>query len=66
MSEYRAPVKDALFTLRHIGMLDELTKTETFGHADIDTVADVLAEHGRFMQEVFAPTNAPGDREGLK
>ena len=65
MSEYRSPVKDALFTLRHIGMLDELTKTETFGHADLDTVTAVLEEHGRFMQEVFGPTNAPGDREGL-
>jgi alkylation response protein AidB-like acyl-CoA dehydrogenase len=65
MSEYRAPVKDALFTLRHIGMLDELAKTELYAHADLDTVTSVLEEHGRFMQEVFAPINGEGDREGL-
>lgn len=66
MADYRAPVKDALFTIRHIGMLDELANTERFAHADTETVATVLEEQGRFMQEVFAPTNAIGDREGLK
>ena len=65
MSDYRAPVKDALFTLRHIGRLEELSKTERYGHADPETVASVLEEQGRFMQEVFGPTNAIGDREGL-
>ena len=65
MADYRSPVKDALFTLRHIGMLEELSKTERYSHADPETVASVLEEQGRFMQEVFAPTNAIGDREGL-
>ncbi len=58
-------MKDALFTLRHIGMLDELAKTDLFSHADLDTVTEVLEQQGRFMQEVFAPINAEGDREGL-
>jgi alkylation response protein AidB-like acyl-CoA dehydrogenase len=66
MSDYRAPVKDALFTLRHIGMLEELSKTDRYAHADPETVAAVLEEQGRFMQEVFAPSNAIGDRKGLK
>ena len=66
MADYRAPVKDALFTLRHIGMLEDLSKTERYAHADPETVAAVLEEQGRFMQEVFAPANAIGDRVGLK
>jgi alkylation response protein AidB-like acyl-CoA dehydrogenase len=66
MADYRAPVKDALFTLRHIGMLEELSKTDRYAHADPETVAAVLEEQGRFMQEVFAPSNAIGDRTGLK
>jgi alkylation response protein AidB-like acyl-CoA dehydrogenase len=66
MADYRAPVKDALFALRHIGMLDELSKTERYAHADLETVGTVLEEHGRFMQEVFAPCNEAGDREGLR
>jgi len=65
MADYRAPVTDALFALRHIGMLDELSKTERYAHADPETVASVLSEQGRFMQEVFAPSNAIGDRVGL-
>ncbi|MFM7068983.1 MAG: acyl-CoA dehydrogenase [Actinomycetes bacterium] len=66
MSEYRSPVKDALFTLRHVGELDRLGATERYAHADLATVTDVLTEHGRFMQEVFGPTNRIGDTVGLK
>jgi alkylation response protein AidB-like acyl-CoA dehydrogenase len=65
MSDYRAPVKDALFVGRHIGRLEELSKFERYAHADVETVASVLEEHGRFMNEVFAPCNAVGDREGV-
>ena len=66
MTDYRAPVNDALFTLRQVGMLDELTKTQRFAHVDEETAASVLEEYGRFMQEVFGPTNAVGDRVGLQ
>ena len=66
MSDYRAPIKDALFTLRHIGEIDELSKTERYGHVDFETAASVLEEEGRFMQEVFGPLNRTGDVEGLK
>ncbi len=66
MADYRAPIKDALFALRHSGELEQLSKTERYSHADPETVASVLEEQGRFMQEVFAPTNAIGDRVGLK
>ncbi|MFM7064043.1 MAG: acyl-CoA dehydrogenase family protein, partial [Actinomycetes bacterium] len=66
MTDYRSPVKDALFTLRHVGMLDQISASERYSHADPDTVADVLGEHGRFMQEVFGPTNRIGDTVGLK
>jgi alkylation response protein AidB-like acyl-CoA dehydrogenase len=66
MSDYRAPITDALFTLRHVGELDKLAATERYAHADTETVATVLEEYGRFMQEVFAPLNHSGDVEGLK
>ncbi len=66
MSDYRSPVSDALFTLRHIGELEQLAATDLYSHADLDTVTSVLEEQGRFMQEVFGPSNAIGDREGLK
>ena len=65
MYDYRAPVKDALFALRHIGEIEQLSKSTLYAQADLDTVASVLEEQGRFMQEVFGPLNASGDREGL-
>jgi len=66
MSDYRAPIKDAMFTIRHIGRIEELSKTERYAHADLETVASIVEEHGRFMNEVFAPVNAIGDRVGLQ
>src|SRR6476620_11814903 len=66
MSEYRAPVKDVLFALRHIGGIEELAKTDRYAHADFDSIRSVLEELGRFMNEVFAPTNVIGDREGVQ
>jgi 3-(methylthio)propanoyl-CoA dehydrogenase len=65
MADYRPPVKDSVFALRHIGMLDELAKTERFAHADAETVQNVLEEHGRFFAEVFGGVNRVGDVEGL-
>ncbi|CAB5066699.1 MAG: acyl-CoA dehydrogenase [Actinobacteria bacterium] len=65
MYDYRAPIKDALFALRHIGEIEQLSKSTLYAQADLDTVASVLEEQGRFMQEVFGPLNATGDREGL-
>lgn len=65
MSDYRAPLNDALFALRHFGSLEELAGTERYAHADPDTVAAVLEEQGRFMQEVFGPTSVVGDQEGV-
>ncbi len=65
MYDYRAPIKDALFALRHIGQIEQLSQSSLYAQADLDTVASVLEEQGRFMQEVFGPLNASGDREGL-
>ncbi|MEZ5321852.1 MAG: acyl-CoA dehydrogenase [Microthrixaceae bacterium] len=66
MSEYRAPIHDGLFALRHVGGIGELAATDRYAHADIDTVTACLEEHGRFMQEVFGPLNRSGDIEGLR
>jgi len=66
MTDYRSPIKDAMFAVRHIGRIEELSKTERYSHADLETVASIVEEQGRFMNEVFAPCNAIGDQVGLK
>ena len=66
MSDYRPPLRDIRFVMEHVAGLSGITATERFGHVDDDTVHDVLAEVGRFMAEVVAPTNRDGDTIGAQ
>ncbi len=61
---YRPPLDDIRFTLETTAELAELSRLEGFEHADPATVADLLAEAGRFFAETFAPLNQPGDVAG--
>ncbi|MEM1333250.1 MAG: acyl-CoA dehydrogenase, partial [Actinomycetota bacterium] len=63
MTDFVPPLDDIRFTLDHVADLADITATERFGHVDPATVHDVLAEVGRFMAEVIAPTNRDGDTE---
>ncbi len=64
MSDYRAPLADMLFTLRHTAALDHLTSLPAYEHVDADVVESALDEAARFMAEVVAPTNRIGDEQG--
>ncbi len=55
MTDYRPPLEDLRFALRTFGMLEKLTLHERFAHADYDTVAAVLEEHGRFLPRYWLP-----------
>ena len=50
----------------HVADLGGITATERFGHVDAETIHEVLAEVGRFMAEVVAPTNRDGDTIGSR
>lgn len=59
---YRAPVVDIAFALKHgAGMRDALAKGGELGADDLDAV---LEEAGRFANDVLAPLNAVGDKHG--
>src|SRR5690606_22908057 len=58
------PLRDIRFVMDHVADLSAITATERFGHVDAETIHDVLAEVGRFMAEVIAPTNRDGDTIG--
>ena len=66
MDGYRAPIDDVRFTLDHVVPLATLSSLPTFAHADGETLAALLDEAGRFAEEVVAPTNRDGDREGAR
>ena len=64
MSDYVPPLADIRFALSDAANLDGILATERYGHVDAATVFDVLAEVGRFMAEVVAPSNRDGDTIG--
>ncbi|MEO6340554.1 MAG: acyl-CoA dehydrogenase C-terminal domain-containing protein [Caulobacteraceae bacterium] len=61
---YRAPVKDQLFVLGDVLGLDGYSNLEGFADASMETVAQILGEAGKFCEDVLAPLNRVGDKEG--
>ncbi len=64
MSGYRAPLADIRFALLRIARLEELAKLPAYRHADPETVWSVLEEAARFVGDLVAPANQPGDQQG--
>jgi len=63
---YRAPLAEYDLLMRHVVGLDLVAGTERFGEANAETVATILSEAARMCEQVLAPLNAPGDREGAR
>ncbi|NRB16465.1 MAG: acyl-CoA dehydrogenase [Rhodobacteraceae bacterium] len=61
---FEAPIKDMLFNIEHLSGWSEVNALPAFGTLDLDDVAAVLSELGRFCAEEIAPLNAPGDAVG--
>ncbi len=64
MADYRPPRRDIDFVLDHLVDLERLCQLEPFAHIDADTVKGVIDENARFVAEVIAPLNHPGDVQG--
>src|ERR1700733_4137417 len=60
---YRAPVENIIFTLKHAAGFAAARAAGIYDLGD-DLVEAILAEAGRFAEEVLAPLNAVGDRFG--
>jgi len=61
---YQAPVRDQMFVLRDVLGLDNYANLPGFADASLDVVEQILTEGARFCEEVLAPINKVGDREG--
>jgi len=66
VSDYKPPLRDIRFVMDHVADLGGIVSTERFGHVDAETIHEVLAEVGRLMAEVVAPTNRDGDTIGAQ
>ncbi len=64
MPSYAAPVRDTKFILDQVLEIGRYANLPGFEAATPDTIDAVLEEGGRFVSEVIAPTNQPGDQEG--
>jgi alkylation response protein AidB-like acyl-CoA dehydrogenase len=64
MSEYKAPVGEYDFLLRHVVDAQHVLDVTTGGEVGLDDVREVLGHAGTFASEVLDPLNAIGDRAG--
>ena len=64
MPSYKAPVQDSLFILNEVLGLTRYAALPTFAEATPDLVAAILAEGGKFAEEVLQPINQIGDSHG--
>lgn len=64
MPQYRAPVDDTLFLLNDVLGLQGRSNLAGFADATPDVVEAVLREGGKLADEILAPVNQAGDREG--
>jgi 3-(methylsulfanyl)propanoyl-CoA dehydrogenase len=61
MSDYAAPLADIRFVFDNVVDLAGITKLAPYAHLDPDTIMGVLEENARFVEQVIAPLNRPGD-----
>ena len=63
---YRAPLRDQLFILNDVLKLDSYGQLPGFADASMETVEQILTEAAKFCEEVVAPLNSVGDKQGCK
>jgi alkylation response protein AidB-like acyl-CoA dehydrogenase len=66
MTTYTAPLADIRFTLQHIAGLDAISQFPGYEEASSETCDAILEEAAKFAQDVLAPLNAVGDKEGVR
>jgi len=64
MPTYKAPIPDVEFLLNDVLKLERYNTYGSFGEATPDLVSAIVAEAGKFAEEVMQPLNQIGDEEG--
>lgn len=58
---YTAPIKDMLFNMEHLALIDQVAQIPGFEDAGLETAQAVLEECAKLCEGVVAPLNVPGD-----
>src|SRR5205809_1104066 len=61
---YKAPVSDQQFVLKDVLGYESLTNLPRFADAPLDVTEQILTEGARYCEEVLAPLNGIGDKQG--
>lgn len=64
MPSYKAPLDDMRFVLNEVLDVRQLSSIPDFKDVDAGTINQFLEEVAKFTEDVLAPLNAVGDREG--
>jgi alkylation response protein AidB-like acyl-CoA dehydrogenase len=65
MSEYKYPINDILFSLQSVAQIERLNPYLDDA-VDEDLLEAILSEAGKLAEQVIAPINASGDKEGSR
>jgi len=66
MPIYKAPVEDVLFLLNDVFHIERFANLPGFADATPDVVQAIVGEAAKFCEEVLAPLNRIGDRQGCR
>jgi acyl-CoA dehydrogenase len=66
MPTYKAPVDDVMFLLNDVFHVERYNNLPGFSEATPDLMQAVLAEAGKFCEDVLTPLNRIGDKEGCR
>ncbi len=66
MAEYRAPLKDIQFALRHNARIEQLAQLPGYEEASDDMISAILEEAGKVANGVLSPLNTVGDSAGVQ
>ena len=61
---YQAPVRDQMFILQDMLGIENYANLPGFADASLDVIEQILTEGAKFCEEVLAPINRGGDKEG--
>ena len=60
MTDFKAPIDDMLFSLKHIAGADSLPGW------DEESLREIASHHAAFVESEIAPLNSPGDLQGAR
>ncbi|MEJ2297232.1 MAG: acyl-CoA dehydrogenase family protein [Woeseiaceae bacterium] len=66
MSNYKPPLDDINFCLRHLSGIENVLSLDAFDGIEASDLDQIVDEAGKFARDAIAPTNVIGDQQGVR